>query len=258
MFQNIYPLFEPKSLLKREMLENLRDYPRDLFQILYQDYSNGILTGCELVVRDERLFIRPGILYYNKIPYLLRKEWMLNLEAPGRLTYLKVKFPDKASGIGQEEYLSQIYLDENEPDLRCELELARFKLQQGSRLRDTYTDFFDYGTEFDTLNRIHAPYASPERSSISPVILRSYAEALMQYPLRNPWDYPFCINCMQMRQPMPYRAVSAYLDRRMGQNKRDYSNGEIYHLLRHILRETQGDDQSSGSVKTGERKLLLI
>ena len=40
MFKNIYPLFERKRLLKKEMLEILRDYPRDIFQILYQDYCN--------------------------------------------------------------------------------------------------------------------------------------------------------------------------------------------------------------------------
>lgn len=27
MFQNIYPVFEPKRLLKKEMLENLRVFP---------------------------------------------------------------------------------------------------------------------------------------------------------------------------------------------------------------------------------------
>ena len=49
MFKNIYPLFERKRLLKKEMLENLRDYPRNIFQILYQSYSDGILSGCNII-----------------------------------------------------------------------------------------------------------------------------------------------------------------------------------------------------------------
>ncbi len=36
MFKNTYPLFERKKVLKKEMLENLRDYPRDVFHILYR------------------------------------------------------------------------------------------------------------------------------------------------------------------------------------------------------------------------------
>ena len=52
MFKNTYPLFERKKVLKKEMLENLRDYPRDVFHILYQDYSDGILVGCELKVQE--------------------------------------------------------------------------------------------------------------------------------------------------------------------------------------------------------------
>ncbi len=56
MFRNIYPLFERKHLLKKEMLDNLRDYPREIFNMLYQDYSDGILSGCRLEVRGESLF----------------------------------------------------------------------------------------------------------------------------------------------------------------------------------------------------------
>ena len=39
MFRNIYPIFESKKVLKKEMLENLRDYPRTLFDIQYRGYS---------------------------------------------------------------------------------------------------------------------------------------------------------------------------------------------------------------------------
>ena len=52
MFQNIYPVFEPKRLLKKEMLENLRDFPRSLFGLQYQNYSDGILYGCDITGTD--------------------------------------------------------------------------------------------------------------------------------------------------------------------------------------------------------------
>lgn len=83
MFKNIYPLFERKRLLKKEMLEILRDFPRDIFQILYQDYADGILAGCELETIDGSLVIHPGIICYNKIPYILKmigKSHMKQLE----------------------------------------------------------------------------------------------------------------------------------------------------------------------------------
>lgn len=258
MFKNIYPLFERKRLLKKEMLENLRDYPRDLFRIVYQDYSDGILAGCGLAVRDGSLYIQPGILYHRKVPYLLTEEWEVSCEATGRLTYLKVRFADKVSGAGQEESLSQICLDGAAPDHLHELELARFKLQAGARLRDTYTDFIDYSTEFDTIGRIHARFAAPGRSSIDPQILKRYAEELMRCPVQEPWDCAFCLQCMQIREAMPYEAIRSYLNVRLKQEREDYSNEEIYDLLKQILLEAGGKGQSGRQTERGDRKLLLL
>lgn len=258
MFKNIYPLFERKRVLKKEALENLRDFPRDIFGILYQDHSDGILCGCGLEVTDKTIQIRPGILYYKNIPYILSETWGVPYQATGKQEYLKVKFPDKNAGTGQDEYLTQVYLDGYAPDMDCELELARFKLQEGSRLRDDYTDFFDHNTEFDTVNRISVPYASPEKSSICPQITRVYAETLMEYPIQDPWDYPFCMECLKAQFAIPYREIHAYLDIRLGQKKEAYSNMEIYKAFRRILLGAGGKRGIDTRKEKVERKVLLL
>ena len=83
MFKNTYPLFERKKVLKKKMLENLRDYPRDVFHILYQDYSDGILVGCELKVQEPYVCVEPGILYYNKEFYIMNSPERLLYEPTG-------------------------------------------------------------------------------------------------------------------------------------------------------------------------------
>lgn len=258
MFKNIYPLFERKRLLKKEMLEILRDYPRDIFRILYQDYNNGILAGCELETTGEGLVIHPGIIYYNKIPYILENNWKISYEATGKLSYLKVKFSDKTAGIGQDEYLSQIYWDDKEPDNSYEIELARFKLQPGARLRDNYTDFFDFNTEFDTINRIYSPFASTRKQSIYPPILKYFSEALIQHPIQNQWDFPFCLDCMKLQTAMPYEEIRTYLNIRLDQKVKEYSNKEIYDGLSYILSEAGGKKDSRHRNDRGDRKLLLL
>ena len=172
MFKNIYPLFEAKRILRKEMLENIRDYPRDIFQILYQDYSDGILVGCKLKVEDNYLVICPGIMYYKQNPYILKEAYKVFYEATGKLQYLKVKFLEEITSVDKKEFLTQIYLDEIAPKKNCEIELGRFKLQKGARLRDNYVDFSDYNTEFDTLIKIYTPYASIGNSIVSPEILK--------------------------------------------------------------------------------------
>lgn len=257
MFRHVYPLFEKKRILKQEMLENLRDYPRNMFGILYQDYSDGILSGCHLAAKDSGLFVQPGILYYKGILYIMVEEHQVLYEATGEMYYLKIKFLDKAIDHDQNDHMTQICLDQRIPKTN-EMELARFKIQPGARLRDSYTDFFDFATEFDTVNRIYAPFASPGKSSIFPQILKAYATHLMAYPIQNPWDYSFCMSCMQMQEPMPREAIEAYLNVRLNQSKDQYSNGELYDTLRSILLDAGGKENEWSREEKRGRGLLLL
>ena len=161
MFRNVTPIFKRKYVLKKEMLENLRDYPRMLFHIQYQDYSDGILYGCRLEATNTKLTVLPGIILFKGFPYFMEEPFELACEAQGELTYLKVCFTDREAATEHEEYRGQIYLDRQAPDDEKELEIGRFKLQEGARLRTEYVDFKDYITEFDTDNRIYVPYAAP-------------------------------------------------------------------------------------------------
>lgn len=260
MFKNIYPLFEAKHILRKEMLENIRDYPRDIFQILYQDYSDGILVGCKLKVEDNYLVIYPGIIYYKQNPYILKEVYKVFYEATGKLQYLKVKFLEEITSVDKKEFLTQIYLDEIVPKKNCEIELGRFKLQKGARLRDNYIDFSDYNTEFDTLIKIYTPYASIGNSIVCPEILKEYAKTLMQYAIQNPWDYSFCFSCMQGSGMMSYDVVKTYLNMRQQKEDINYLPEEIYIQLNNILSELKRADkreENSEKERSNRRKVLL-
>ncbi len=260
MFQNIYPVFETKRLLKKEMLENLRDYPRTLFRLKYQEYSDGILTGCDIEGLDTGeagLRVLPGILLWKGIPYLLEEPETIPCTASGRLAYLKTRFSDKAVGIGQEEYFSKLYLDEEVPDPGRELELARFKLQPGARLRTEYVDFYDYATEFDTADRIHALYSGPGHPTVWLRLLKCFADTLLRLSARNPLDCAFCMSCLQEKEAMPYEAIRTYLNVRLGQDK-EYTNQQIYSGLRGILQDAGGREGTPGDTVRRDNTLLMI
>lgn len=256
MFQNVYPIFEAKKLLKKEMLDNLRDFPRELFDLKYRGYSDGILTGCELEGYDGGLRIMPGILYYQGIPYFLKKPFDASVQAEGKLTYIKVRFLGKNIAARQEEYLSQIYIDERIPDPNYELELGRFKLQTGARLRTEYVNFFDYATEYDTIDRIHVPYASLGQQGIWPQLLKCFAKELLLFSKHESGDIAFCLNCLQLEKAMPYEAVKAYLNVRLRQD-REYTNQQIYSSLKNILRESGGKERDF-RVELGKKEGTLL
>jgi len=257
MFQNTYPVFEAKRLLRKEMLENLRDFPRNLFGLQYQTYSDGILTGCDIKGNETGLTILPGVVLYKGVPYFLNKPYPISYTAGGKLVYVKVHFWDKAIGAGGEEYFSQVVVDGQEPDAGQELELARFKLQPGARLRSEYVDFYDYETEFDTVNRIHAPYAAPGHAGIWPQICQSFARELIKYPVTDIWDSAFCLSCLQLTEAMSYEALRMYLNMRQGRN-REYTNEQAYAALKSILRENGGRREESGRSPKKEGTLLMI
>ena len=136
--------------------------------------------------------------------------------------------------------------------------LGRFKLQEGARLRDQYTDFFDYATEFDTLIKLYIPYASPKQSTLCPEIIKGYAESLMQYNLQNPWDYAFCFTCMQEEGAITYSAIKSYLDVRLQQKQENYSTKEIYDALARLLREAGGKAKEPRPMAEKNKKVLLF
>lgn len=258
MFKNTYPLFERKKILKKEMLENLRDYPRDFFRILYQDYSDGILSGCRLKVQEPYVCVEPGILYYNKEFYIMNSPYRLLYEPTGKEQYIKVRFLETAGGVEKKEAVTQIYIDDTAPDKKDELELARFKLQEGARLRDQYTDFYDYATEFDTLILIHAPYASPIKCTINPRISKAYAVSMMKYPAKNLWDSAFCLNCLQEGDALSHAMIRSYLNVRLKQEKETYRPAEIYESFQKLLTEAEGNGWSADHEEKTNRKMLLL
>lgn len=257
MFRNTYPVFEAKRLLKKEMLDNLRDFPREWFDLQYRDYSDGILWGCDIQGTDTGFTILPGVLYYKKVPYFLDKPYAVACKAEGELVYVRVRFWDKAVGAGGEEFFSQVVVDGQEPDAGQELELARFKLQPGARLRWEYVDFYDFETEFDTVNRIDVPYAAPGHAGIWPRICKSFAAELLKSPGTNAWDIAFGLQCLELKEAMCYETVRAYLNARLERDG-EYTNMQIYSAFKSILREAGGRGEVPQYPGRKEGTLLML
>lgn len=72
--QNIYPLFEQNRILKKGLLWSLRDYSFAHVQLEYQEYGQGIIRGCEVVVNGSGLTVKPGIIKYGRFICLMMEE----------------------------------------------------------------------------------------------------------------------------------------------------------------------------------------
>ena len=215
MFRYILPEFQARRLLKAEMLEQLRDYPRNIAELALVDYSDGILSGGNILWDKEILTISPGMLYWKKRLYFQEKPFSLPCRPVNDMQYLKVRFADERREAGQISGIGEIVLETKKPDSVCELELCRFFLQEGARLRVNYENFEDFSTKYDTVNLLYAPYAAQGEKTISPVILKQYATELLELRTENIYDVSFAMNVLSMSGNIPTASIREYLKVRL-------------------------------------------
>ncbi|MBI6871333.1 hypothetical protein [Clostridium aciditolerans] len=258
MFENNYPLFNSGRLLKIEMLEELRDFPREFFDIRLKEYSDGIISGCDIDVTDNYIIIKKGIIKYQDILYLLKEDKKIAYECNNKMMILKVKFLPQLGDHDFINYSTEIYLDESLELKENELELCRFKLRVGAKLRVNHVDFIDLCTEYDTVNTINVPYAAYGESSLNPDILRSFGRELLECNVSEAWDISFAMTCIQSKEPIQKEIILRYLIHKLSIKMKNYSNEEIYNYLLNVLNSAKNGHGNNRHVGNGRFKKILI
>ena len=95
--ENRYPLFETGRILKKEALEVIRDYPRDLLDILYEGYTDGVIRGLRLSSDHENrnLIIGKGLIKLKGEVYQVNKEIKVVYTHTEQRRYLRLKCNEK-------------------------------------------------------------------------------------------------------------------------------------------------------------------
>lgn len=257
MFQFSYPLFEHKNILKKAMLDELRDYPLTLSKMLFEDYGNGVLEGCEISWDDHVLRVEPGLLLYGGNIYRMEEACSFACPPTDRLTYIKVRFVtvdyerDHMGGAGE------ISLSELLPE-NGEMELGRFRLQEGARLRCSYENFEDYQTEFDTVNRIHVPYCSAGGTGLWPGLLCDYAKELLESGTQDAFDIAFAMQILGAKGRIACGLTKYFVEKNAGINAGQLTNASLYGQLLHILKERRTGNGDWKRDKGNSRQMLLL
>jgi len=257
MFATNYPLFERGRLLKIEMLEALRDFPRDLLEIYFKDSPKGILTGCEIKTEKHHLVIEPGIILYNNLLFILKEPYEVPYLSNNRLTLLKVRCLDTEQEKDFKRSISQIYLDYQCECKENEIELCRFKLKEGARLRSNYVDFQDLSTEYDTVNRLYVPYIKGNLLTFTPEILSYYVKELLNCQNLDPIDIQFCYLILQNEGVIAWHVVEAYLKMKGERVLEPVSKEQAYGTLSRILQRIKQGGKAKGNQNGLGRGILL-
>ena len=255
MFTIIYPVFERGRILKKELLMTLRDYSFGQVQLQFDKWTDGILLGCDISVEEKQLHIAPGMLKWNGFIYAMVEVQKIDFTATEQVSVLKIQFSTLAStATDYERYAGKFVLDNSTSLLENELELCRFKLKEGNRLRSDYTGFTDMQTEYDTVHLAHATWAGIERQTLALPILRQFAKEAFVCNLQNAWDIYFCGQCMS-GQTIHRDVLLAYI-RSHGEHITGKENGvQLYEMLVRILDKLK---RNIGTTPQTPRKRPLI
>ncbi|WP_304052161.1 hypothetical protein [Megamonas hypermegale] len=253
----IIPLFEHAHILRTQMLTRLRDYAYSYSELEYEDTSDGIISGCKIATTEDRLILNQGLIHYGGHIYLITEPMFMEYHPTNTWCVFKICFLDADEANGYLCRGIEIHLAEDMNLESNEMELCRFKLQPGARLRTEYVDFFDRNTEFDTLITIHAPFCAVEKSSISPEITRAFVKEARLYEAED-LDISFFMQVLNTKGAVSREVIELYLSLRLRKDFSDCSNLDIFNAFCEILRSLQNGSKLDFSQKKQKRRQIIV
>ena len=193
------PVFATGRVLKKESIENIRDFPRDFLDVVYAQYSDGLIAGFDIAydggAQGGNLRISGGALKKDGRIVVL-KENSVAFEAFDKNICLKLCLSEISQTEDFQTVGVEIKADTVFEAMENEIELARFRLAKGARLRQKheYKGVDDFTTPDNTLNLVHVKYSGLDSPTFSPALLRIFAKEISAS--RDIADVSFALLCL--------------------------------------------------------------
>lgn len=257
MLIKMIPQLENGYILKRSMLMALADAAFLTSEYLCKDYADGVLAGCELTTNEDTIVVNEGIVFFDGQVFLIKEPLRIHYEPTNTTTVLKLCFSNETRDADCIYWEMDAILTDQVKLQKGELELCRFKLQEGARLRYQYQGFEDRNTEFDTLNMVHVPYAAKGCSTLSPDITKSFAREMLELENISDFDALFCLQVLGQDRAVTKEALKGYIEHRKKEKITDDSNLGIYQELVKILQQEKGTAKPDQTQKIKKWKIRV-
>lgn len=245
------PQLKAGNILRQTMLTAITDAAFMTNEYLLQGYADGILSGCTLTTTQDAIIVNEGAVFLDGQIFLIKEPLAINYSPTNTTIVLKMCFADQARDADCVYREMDLVLTGETKRGKGEIELCRFKLQEGAILRYNYRNFEDRSTEFDTMNRVHVPYASYERSTLSPEITKTFAREMLDIGKLPDFDAAFCLQILGSERPVTIEALIRYIEHSNKRKLEDTTNIGIYKELVDILNSHK---DGNGPVQTGKQK----
>ena len=235
------PVFERGSILTYDMLEQLKDYFMQAVTIPYAEYSDGILCGCRITMSNGIVQLGQGLICFQGKLLAVTDDLQVQVEPSNARQILILNIGSSYRDVNFEVIDVQLECIPETELSANQLELCRFRLQHGASLRNHYKDFFDMGTEYDTVDETFAHWASLSGETVSVCILQNFADSMLNIHAGNALDVDFVGKILMLEgRSMNRKAVLYYLANRLENPYREMSSHEMYMGLCEVIRRQRG------------------
>lgn len=250
------PTFAPGPV-KKEIMQCLRDIALDEQNIRYYEHTDGIVAGCGLIEENMKIGLVNGIVKFAGRLYKLKGKALVPYEQTDSWTALKLRFSPQTQHREYTHYTADLVLDANLEIKPNEMEMGRFKLKKGSRLRTEYKDFWDMGTEYDTVNLLHVRQSAKHRPTLSPMITAHFAREAFPCLNGNALDAAFCSVCLSSGEAVGRELITRYVCNRLGLDYTEMDNIRLHESLAEILDEISGRARRDKGTGRGSTVMVI-
>ena len=252
-----FPFFERGRTFSSDMITSIRDYTFDFSNLYLADCSDGIVSGCQIKVNNNLVSLTKGVLKFKGMVYILNQPLSESYEATETLQLLKLCFSDElvTQKSSHREVMLKITSDSQLTE--NEVEVCRFKLKKGSKLRTSYLDFDDYNTEYDTVNRLHVDYCGRCQPTLSQDVLTAFATEALGHAL-SPIDSQIVLTILSANFFTNKNVLEAYIALKKGEAIKALTHIEIYEALSNILKEIRGIQKQSSNKKKQRNRQIIV
>ena len=223
------PSFEKGSILKQNMLETLRDYPRNAVNLVYEGFGDGIIDGFDITVLEgNKLLISPGIVKVGGIVYFSIDEQVIDQHDNNNYVYIEVKYNDTVDGI-----VYCIEINQSSTQQSNKVELFRYTKNAELSMLQNCDDLFS--PPINRINRIYSGYSYIGGTSLCPDYYKVYAREVLRTKNANMEDIAFSYECLNGIRDMDL--VKEYF-------KNEVSNISVIELMKKRLSEISRRDES--------------
>ena len=243
MLTNTEVSFTHGTVLTREMLEAVYEYPREFMQLQYGGHSDGILYGMDFFQRNDELWLGRGIFKAEDRFYFLmddmnltglvkkkglpegRQQYYFQLEhttSSGQACIKKAVFSIAIVDFPPEKYSLGKFCWE-----RNEIRLPQIKSEKESK--EIFSGFFSRAC----LSLFDVKYAFREEATYHPFLFRAVCEYLQQKKQKSMLDYALLVQLLN--QPILSMATVCMYCEAAGKSVETKDRQEIFKIFTDCL-----------------------